>query len=94
MPVSRMIESPTIVTVNSRPTSTGTYQRGLARSISSQMTSRGTAVPVWSGESSRIEVALSWGDSIRPAASRARAHPAPPWTRPLARSAASSTSSV
>ena len=46
MPVSRMIESPTIVTVNSRPTSTGTYHRGRARSISSQMTSRDTAVPV------------------------------------------------
>ena len=94
MPVSSTIESATIVKVNSRHTSTGTYQRGRARSMRSQVTSRGTAVPMWSDESSRIEVALSWGASIRPAASSARARPLPPRAVPLASRAASSTSSV
>ena len=85
MPVSSTTESATITQVNSRPTSTGTNQRGGAPgSISSQIASTGTAVPVWSGESSTIEVALSWGASIRPAASRARARPAPPRAWPLA----------
>ena len=59
MQVSNTIESPTIITASARPTSTGTYQRFGARSISSQIASSGTAVPVWSGESSRIEVTLS-----------------------------------
>jgi hypothetical protein len=45
-PVSRMIESPAMIRVNIRHTSTGTYQRGRALSISSQITSSGTAVPV------------------------------------------------
>ncbi len=78
MPVSKMTESATIVQPNARPASTGTNQRGRDRSISSQITSSGTAVPVWSGESSRIEVALSCGASMRPPATRARASPAGP----------------
>jgi hypothetical protein len=58
-PVRRMTGSPTMARVNIRHTSTGTYQRGRARSISSQITSSGTAVPVWSGDRSTMEVALS-----------------------------------
>ena len=97
MPVSSTIESATITKANARPTSTGMNQRGLVsgfRSISSQIASSGTAVPVWSGESSRIEVALSWGASIRPAASSARALPSREGAWPQASTEASSTSSV
>ena len=97
MPVSSTIESATMTKANARPAITGTNQRGGvcgSRSISSQIASSGTAVPMWSGESSRIEVALSWGASIRLAASSARAHPCPPLAFPLASRAASRTSSV
>jgi hypothetical protein len=58
-PVTSTIESAAITQVNSSPTRTGTGHRGLSRSISSQISSNGTAVPVWSGDRSTIPVALS-----------------------------------
>ncbi len=100
MQVSSTIESPIMVQVIRTKTASGTSHRaafqrsGVTRSITSQVTSTGTAVPVWSGDRSRIWVALSWGAIMMPAASSARAQPAPPRDRPLASSAASSTSSV
>ena len=100
MQVISTIESAIMVQVSRTKTTSGTTHRaalqrsGVTRSITSQVTSTGTAVPVWSGDRSTIWVALSWGATMMPAASRALARPARPGVRPLARQAASRTSSV
>ena len=100
MQVISTIESAIMVQVSRTKTTSGTTHRaafqrsGVARSMTSQVTSTGTAVPVWSGDRSTIWVALSWGASIRPAASSARARPCPPFAFPLASSAASRTSRI
>ena len=76
-------------------TSTGTYQRAGERSMSSQTRSTGTAVPVWSGESTSVCVpGPSCGASMSPAASSARVSAGRPRARPRARNAAASTSRV
>ena len=100
MQVISTIESPAMVQVSRTNTTAGTTHRaglqrsGLTRSMTSHVTSTGTAVPVWSGDKSRIWVALSWGAARMPAASSARAQPARPVAVPLASQAASSTISV
>ena len=94
MPVSSTIESATMIQASMTQTATGTSQCGRARSITSQTASSATAVPVWSGACSSVEVALSCGASTIPAASRKRARPSRPPAPPLASRPASSTSSV
>ena len=65
MQVISTIESPTMVQVSRMKTTRGTSHRaalqrsGVTRSITSHVISTGTAVPVWSGDRSRIWVALS-----------------------------------
>ena len=65
MQVISTIESPTMVQVSRMKTTSGTSHRaalqrsGVTRSITSHVISTGTAVPVWSGDRSRIWVALS-----------------------------------
>ncbi len=65
MQVISTIESAIMVQVSTRKTTRGTNHRaafqrpGVMRSITSQVTRTGTAVPVWSGDSRTIWVALS-----------------------------------
>ena len=74
---------------------TGMYQRGRARSRSSQTASTGTDVPMWSGEEIRtLTPEFSCGASMIPAVISTRARPSRPVAVPLASSAASSIASV
>ena len=68
------MESAACAQASSSDVSTGTYQRGLARSRISQAASNGTDVPMWSGEdSSTLVPAPSCGASMMPAAMAIRA---------------------
>ncbi len=74
---------------------TGTYQRGRARSRSSQTAITGTEVPIWSGEDSRMFTPEeSCGASMMPAAMSTATTAGRPVEVPLASNAASSTASV
>jgi len=90
--------SPTCTQASKTVTAAGTHQCGLlcgSRSRISQMTSIGTAVPVWSGFDSSVTVPVpSDGASMIPAATSIRIAPSRPAACPRASSAAPSTSSV
>ena len=76
--------------VSNTPTSQGTYQRSSNLSMTSQMSSSGTWVPVWLGE----ERKPGPGASMMPPAIRPRTSPVVPVARPLATSTASVSSKV
>ena len=71
-------ESATMAQASTTPAMTGTYQRGRARSSSSQTARAGTAVPMCPTDSSRMKMpAPSCGASMIPAVIAARATPSP-----------------
>ncbi len=88
-------ESATMAQASITPAMTGTYQRGRARSSSSQTARAGTAVPMCPTDSSRMKMpAPSCGASMIPAVIRTLATPSPDVARLLASRAASTSTSV
>ena len=73
IPAMAAMESATSVQASSTDVITGTYQRRPPRSRTSQVSSSGTDVPMWSGEeSSTLVPGPSCGASMIPAATATR----------------------
>lgn len=95
VPSSSAAMSATAASARISPAKTSACQRRPARSRISHMTSSGTMVPMWSGDNSSVLASIpSAGESMIPSASSILAAASRPVTRPLASSAASSTTSV
>ena len=94
-PISRASRSATSIQASMAPTRMGTYQWRGARSSTSQVSSSGAWVPMWSGWKTRMNTpGPSWGAIMIPAAMSIRTMPSRPVARPRASIAPVSTTSV